>query len=397
MPRTVRMALAVAGALVIGLAGCGTGPGAPAGRTDRDCITDFEPGTDYFPDKSTVSDATNFTLDYHHSYQVLTVREPYPGGAPQSYLLVRCGAPDPQPPGELAHAPRITVPVGSLYSGSTTQLGMFAELDDTAVVTGIAAVANVVDATVRARIDAGDVVDFAPGGQLNTELVVAEQPGVLLTQGLDDPGHQKLRDAGIPVVAGADWLEAPPLGRAEWIKVIAALTGTERRAGEVYRRLRDDYRALADTAAGAPPVPVLTGTMAQGTRSMPTGGDYPGRLILDAGGDYPWARNVDRTRLQLNFESVYTRAGQARVWLVDAGWASTADALAVDPRYGQLAAVRDGQVWSADKTLGPTGGNDYWERGPARPDLVLADLIAILHPGLLGEHRFEFYRQVPGR
>ena len=51
---------------------------------DRDCITDFRSGTDYFPDKSTIVDATNFTLSYHDSYQVLTVEQPYPHGRPES-------------------------------------------------------------------------------------------------------------------------------------------------------------------------------------------------------------------------------------------------------------------------------------------------------------------------
>jgi iron complex transport system substrate-binding protein len=32
------------------------------------------PPVNYFPDKSTIVDATNFTLSYHDSYQVLTVK-----------------------------------------------------------------------------------------------------------------------------------------------------------------------------------------------------------------------------------------------------------------------------------------------------------------------------------
>ncbi|HTM84958.1 MAG TPA: ABC transporter substrate-binding protein [Mycobacterium sp.] len=296
---------------------------------------------------------------------------------------------------DLAHAPQITVPVKSLYSGSTSQLGMFAELDTIRVVTGVAGADNVVNAKVRGRINDGDVVDYAPGGQLNVELVATEHPAVLLTAGLDEPAYPKLRDAGIAVLPDAEWLEATPLGRAEWIKVIAALTGTEKKATEVYGHLRNDYEVLVDQVAGIPPAQVLLGTQYQGSWSMPTGSDYAGRLVLDAGGGYPWADNDTAGHLQLNFESVYAKAGQAPTWLVDTDWETLADAVAADPRYGTLAAVRDGQVWSADKALGPAGGNDYWERGVARPDLVLADLTAILHPALLPDHHFEFYRRIP--
>jgi len=40
------------------------------------------------------------------------------------------------------------------------------------------------------------------------------------------------------------------------------------------------------------------------------------------------------------------------------------------------------------------GGNDYWETGSLRPDLVLADLIKILHPDLLPEHELVFRRRL---
>ena len=40
-------------------------------------------------------------------------------------------------------------------------------------------------------------------------------------------------------------------------------------------------------------------------------------------------------------------------------------------------------------------GYDYWSRGVTRPDLILADLIKILHPELAADHEFVWYRQVP--
>jgi iron complex transport system substrate-binding protein len=394
MSRRFWVSLTVSAWLPVAAAACAAHP-ATGARADRDCITDFRPGTDYFPDKSTVVDATNFTLSYHDSYQVLTVKQPYPHGRPESYVLVRCGAPTPKLTGNLAGAQRISIPVASLYSASITQLGMIAELGRADVVTGVADTAHVVDPQLRQRISSAKTVGYAPGGQVNVEGVVAAHPDVLVSAGTDEPSYPKLRDAGVGVLADAEWLEATPLGRAEWIKVLAALTGTEKKAGEVYGKLRDDYTAVARKSAGARTAEVLSGTMYQGTWFMPAGGDYAGRLILDAGGSYPWAADTSSGSLQLNFESVYASAGQALLWLVADDWKTTGDAVAADTRYGELAAVRNGQVWSATKTLGPGGGNDYWERGPARPDLVLGDLVAILHPELAPYHEFAFYRQVP--
>jgi iron complex transport system substrate-binding protein len=393
MSRRCWLARTLSACVAIGAAACAAHPPL-AGQSDRHCITDFRPGVDYYPDKSTIIDATNFTLRYHDNYQVLTVKQPSPEGRPESYVLVQCGTPAPALTGNLAGAQRITVPVTSMYSASTTQLGMLAELDRTTMVTGVGNPADVVNPQLRQRIDSGSTVGYAVGRQLNSERIAAAHPDVLVTAGIDEPNYPTLRNAGVGVVADAEWLEATPLGRAEWIKVLAALTGAEKTATTVYRGVRDAYATVAKKAVGAVPVPVLPGTLYQGTWTVPAGGDYVGRLIEDAGGSYPWETDTSRGSLQLNFESVYAKAGHAPLWLVADDWKTTADALAADHRYGELVAVRNGQVWSATRAFGPGGGNDYWERGAARPDLVLGDLVAIMHPDLEPGHAFSFYRQV---
>ncbi len=397
MSNAFRRGVVVAIIVALSAAGCAGRPGSTRADRPDGCITDFHPGTDYFPDKSILTDATNFAIDYHNSYQVLTVKEPYPDGEPETYVLVRCGAPDPPLNGELSRAARISVPVTSLYSGSSTHLGMLSQLGQADVVTGVADRGTVVDPQIRRRIDAGAVAGYAPGQQVNVEAVIAARPDVLVTAGFDDASYPKLRSAGTPVVADAEWLETTPLGRAEWIKVFAALTGTEKRAAEVFHTVREQYQRITRTAAGAATVDVLPGAMYQGTWWMPTGADHAGRLIADAGGAYPWAGNRGRQHLQLNFESVFSKAGRTPLWLTTSDWQTLDDALAQDSRYAQLAAVRDGQVWSSTKAVGPGGRNDFWERGVARPDLVLSDLVAILHPDLAPGHQFQFYRRLHRR
>ncbi|MBU9763754.1 ABC transporter substrate-binding protein [Mycobacterium sp. TNTM28] len=399
MSRALRVALTLTTSLVTivvaALAGCSAERAAITDGARPGCITDFDPAADYFPDKSTLSEATNFRLEYHRSYQILTVERPYLGGQPVSYVLVRCGAPAPKLTGELAHAQQVTVPVRSLYSGSTTHLAMITELGQADVVAGVASPPAVADPQIRSRIDAGAITGYAPGGQVNTETVLQAGPDVLVTQGTEDSGYPKLREAGIPVVADAEWLEPTPLGRAEWIKMFAALTGTEHQAEQTYRRIRDDYHALSARAAAATPVDVLVGTMSSGNWSMPTGASYSGRLVADAGGTYPWLSDTGAQSRQLNFESVYARAGQARLWLVTDDWKAVSDAVSQDSRYDEIAAVRGGQVWSATKAVDQSGRNTYWERGTVRPDLLLGDLVGILHPELAPGHDFAFYREVP--
>jgi iron complex transport system substrate-binding protein len=54
-------------------------------------------------------------------------------------------------------------------------------------------------------------------------------------------------------------------------------------------------------------------------------------------------------------------------------------------------------VWVYERRLTPAGGNDYWSRSITHPDLVLADLVKILHPRLAPGHAFEWYMPVPAR
>jgi iron complex transport system substrate-binding protein len=54
--------------------------------------------------------------------------------------------------------------------------------------------------------------------------------------------------------------------------------------------------------------------------------------------------------------------------------------------------VRNGQVWNYDRQAFDTRA-PYADR-LMRPDLVLADLVKILHPELVSSHEFVFYRQL---
>lgn len=377
----MRLVPALLAGLVV-LSSCAAAPvAAPAG-----CV----PGSG---GRSTVEHAQNFSLTYAEGYQVLTVDQPTPGAAPESYVLVTCGA-TPELPPELASAQRITVPIDSLYSGSTTHLPLLVDLGRVDVLTGVATAGYVSSPEVLAALDAGAVAEYAPTEQIDVERVVTGRPDVLMTGGFDDPAHATLRQAGIPVVANAEYLEPTPLGRAEWIKVMAALTGDELRAAAVFDQVEAAYTETAARAAGAVPVPVVAGSLFQGTWSVPAGGSYLGRLLDDAGGANPWASDPSTSSLTLDLETVYATAGQAPVWLATQDWADRAAALAADPRYGELAAMRDGRVWTANRAIGPGGGNDFYERGVTRPDLVLADLVAILHPELAPGHEQTFYTEL---
>src|SRR6187551_2705090 len=101
------------------IAGCNRVSESPA-ASGKSCIQNFDPATDYFPEKTQLEFAENFSVEYHSSYKVVTVRRPADGGAEEKYVLLQCGAKQPTLSHELAGTPVITVPIKSLFSAAST-------------------------------------------------------------------------------------------------------------------------------------------------------------------------------------------------------------------------------------------------------------------------------------
>jgi iron complex transport system substrate-binding protein len=65
-----------------------------------------------------------------------------------------------------------------------------------------------------------------------------------------------------------------------------------------------------------------------------------------------------------------------------------------EPRYQNFQAWKAGQIYTYTAKKGATGGLEYFELGYVRPDLILKDLIKILHPELLPEYELYFYQKL---
>jgi iron complex transport system substrate-binding protein len=251
---------------------------------------------------------------------------------------------------------------------------------------------------LRQRIAAGQLVEVGDGAGLDLERILDVGPDLLLVDSPSRAGDAqlgRLAAAGIGGGAVPSFLEVSPLGRAEWIKLLAYFFDRDSQAEEIFSALAKRYEDLVTLAEGVDRRPrVLTSAPLGGTWYLPGGRSFFARLLRDAGGEYLWAEDARIGSLALDIESVMERGAEAEIWLHPSDWASLAVIRANDPRLVRIAAYANGAVFGNDARMGPAGGNDYWETGGARPDLVLADLIAILHPELLPDHRLYFHRRL---
>lgn len=376
------------------------GPASAAPAFDASgCVSAFSPDEDYFPVKSTVAFADNFSVAYFGSYKIVTVNRPYPGGNAEHYVLVQCGTTEPALGPDYADAPRITIPVHSLFSDSTAQGPALVTVGGLDALTGVARLDFIATPEVIAHMETAGVVEYARSGVMDIEAILAARPDVFMAGGSGETDVQRLAAAGIAVVNFTDWQETTPLGRAEWVKFMALFFNAEDKADRSFAEVADNYAAaktlVADIATDEKPW-VLSGQAFGGMFFAAGGQSFIARLIADAGGRYVFADNGSTGSFEIHDpEILLSKAQKAMVWIQAAmTYRTLADIVAEDPRLAQLPAAQAGQVWIPDALKGPNGGVQFYELGSMRPDLVLKDLISILHPEKMTGYTRVFNRAI---
>jgi iron complex transport system substrate-binding protein len=370
----------------------------PPDTSRKGCIENYDASKDYFLDKAQLEFAQNFSVAYHNSYKVVTVRRPSDGRIEEKYVLLQCGAPRPNLPDDLSKAPVVTVPIKSLFSASSTQLPFLVDLGRVDVLTGIAQSRYVTTEPVLERIRQGQVTEYAANSVIDTERVILKAPAIVMSSGGLSEAYGALQKAGIVVVTNVEWQESSALARAEWLKFMAVFLNEEGKAREQFDAIRDRYTALKERASRVPEGKrprVMTGLVYRGMFDIAGGASYVAQLISDAGGVYVWADNKAPGFASVDLELQIARASDSDVWINGGDWTSLKAMLAEEQRYRQFKPFVRGNVWLYNRIVSENGGYDYWARGITRPDLILGDLIKIFHPELAEDHEFVWYKQVP--
>lgn len=404
-------------ALLLLLAACTTGgdgptePGEPAeddATADADtrldanptgCVDDAADSVDHFPDTVTFEHAGTVDIAYHDTYKVLDVALPF-DDATARYVLVQCGTEPPALEGDLADASVIEVPVTAAVTMTTTNLPHFDALDAVDRVAGVGVPDFVSTASVLEAIEAGRVERFGDAeGSPDIERLIAAQPDVAV---LDAFGSDvldtaaRLDEGDVPVLLNTDFRETTLLGRAEWLKVTAALLNAEAAATERFAEIEEAYREVAALVADVEERPrVLNGMPFEGTWFAPGGRSVTAQAIADAGGAYVFADDESTESVAFDLETVLDRGADADVWIAAGSVHGTLDDLrATDERFAEIEAFGNGRVWAGDAATTPQGGNARFESAYLRADLFLADLAAMFHPDLV-DHEPVYYGPVP--
>lgn len=341
--------------------------------------------------------ARGFSLEESDSCIRVTVTNPWgqARNVEMEYFLVPKGQ---ALPAHLHGKTVIRTPVERMICMSTSHIAFLEALGETGRISGVSGSQYISSPALQQRLTEGKTTDVGYGQNLNYEEIIRQQPGVVMVYGVDSEiaGFLgKFRDLGIPAVVNAEYLEATPLGKAEWIRFMAAFVGRGAKADSLFRKTEAHYRSLADKVAGVSDKPgVLTGLPYRDTWWIPGGHSYMARLISDAGGQLVAPENSSRESITISMEEAVTLSARASVWINTGNVSSRAEMAAADPRLQKLPAFSGARIFNNNKRATPGGGNDFWESGTVFPDLVLEDLIRVLHPGVLPEQPFNYYVEI---
>lgn len=276
---------------------------------------------------------------------------------------------------------------------SSTYVAMLDALGVADRIVGVSGLDNITNAYVTTHRD--QIGDVGYDGNIDYELLVALRPDLVLLYGVNgaSPMETKLRELRIPYAYISDYLEESPLGKAEWLVAVAEVLDLRTEGGQLFEAIPARYEALRHRAAAAttPRPRVMINTPYGDSWFMASHSSYVARLIADAGGEYIYTDNASNRSLPIDLEKAYLLASEADVWINVGSYASLDELRRRLPKFADVPCVRHGTVYNSDRRTNPTGGNDYWESGVIRPDIVLQDLIGIFHPEVLDTPTPELY------
>lgn len=339
--------------------------------------------------------ATGLSIQKFDSYSIVTVSNPWPTSDKKyKYILHEKEA---EIPDSLQKYTAIQVPIRSIVVTSTTHIPALELLGVENRLIGFPNTDYVSSEKTRALIDVKKIREIGTNQSLNTEVLLDIQPDVIIGFGVDGEKktYDNLQQNGLKILYNGDWTEQHPLGRAEWIQLFGVLFGLEEKADAVFKTIEKDYLDAIELAKNAVSKPtIFCGAIYQDQWYLPQGKSWAAQFLENANGNYLWKDSEGTGSLSLSFETVLEKAQEADFWIGPGQFTSFEQLEKSNPNYKHFKAVQNKNVYSFSSKKGKTGGIIYYELASNRPDLVLKDLIKILHPELLTDYELYFFEKL---
>ncbi|CAM3494996.1 ABC transporter substrate-binding protein [Aequorivita lipolytica] len=342
-----------------------------------------------------VNYAQGFEIEDQGNLKIITLKNPWPGTDKTfKYALIEKNTTLQNPEDYDAV---VEIPVKRIVVTSTTHIPSLEMLNELITLVGFPNLDYISSEKTREKISKGTIKELGKNEDINTEILIDLNPDAVIGFAVDgnNSAFATLQKTGIPVLYNSDWTETSPLGKAEWIKFFGLLFNKQEEADSIFKNIETEYLSAKKIAFEAKERPtVISGAMYKDVWYMPQGNSWGAQFIADANGDYLWKDSEGTGSLSLNLESVLEKGTDAAFWIGPGQFTSLPELKNSSAAYAQFKAYKIGNVYSNSLKKGATGGVIYYELAPNRPDLVLKDLIKILHPELLPEYKLFFFNKL---
>lgn len=349
----------------------------------------FVAGTDNFNLKY----AKGFTIEEKDGYKIITLNEAWKDvGETHRYVLYK-----DKKPAVVLGAEFIKVPIKTIACMSLTHVAFLEKLGLENTIIGVSGSKCVSSKNVRERIDNKFIKELGQEQNVNYELLTESSPDIVMAFGINTSSNaalNKMKELGLNVVLNSEYMENHPLGKAEWIKFVAAFYNKSELADSIFNNIEIEYNELANLVKSIKNKPtVFTGMPWSGSWYVPGGESFQAKLFKDAGAEYLWSDNEEISSLIKAKEVIIDEAYDADFWLNLNSYTTIASVVNFDEKFKGISAIKKEQLYNNDALLNGAGGNAYWESGVVNPHIVLKDLIEVFHPDIL-DHELYYYRKM---
>jgi iron complex transport system substrate-binding protein len=282
----------------------------------------------------------------------------------------------------------INIPVTRVALSSTTYLPSLIFLNEEQSLIAFQGKSNI----VSPQFKLGHIIEIP--FKFNTEYLTSINANLIM--GYDSnlssiKQEEVFTSLGLPVVINKDYEEKTPLGRAEWIVFIASFYDKDLLAIKYFNEIESRYLKIKENNKIKKSKPVLIGNILNGLWEAPGGESDLGQLVKDAGGELVFYSKNENTQ-HIPIERIVDLKTKDYIWLTHNLWETKQEVETAIKKDSRYSFVSFDKIFNNNLILNKNKANDYWEEALQRPDLLLLDLSAIIHPESYKNHKLRWYR-----
>ncbi|KAH9261799.1 hypothetical protein BASA81_000455 [Batrachochytrium salamandrivorans] len=371
----------------------------------NDCVCEYQPEVDYFPNKISPPHSTKFTIEYFNSYKKLTVMDGLNQYVTLAYL---CGTPMPDVGNATA---LVEIPIKSAAATSIMYVSLLEYLGVRSSLHWVERPYDNFKPCLRKMYDQGQVVDEVNFPKINA--TAFERTGRALDVVFMDRYSYKYGKLPLQVneqlnstaIFVPEDLELTAFGKLDWLLFMSAFYNKERDVLQTFAQIESKYECVKSMVIRNPPLQskkVLWGYCYYSIKTKRTDcyvavcPNYYCDWIRDAGGDILVSKQA------VTPDELYALAAQADVWIyTNSNWnesSTYSNAFfegELKEKFSTLAVVQNEQVYDM---LG-TSESDWFEDDKAEPVVMLMDLVQVLYgneyePLMATGRKPKFFRNV---